>query len=199
MGNMLSAKVHIRGIRPMLWHKFGPESIPLEKQERTGVAGHDPQEWKRTVLYTKHGQLYIPASYVFGAWKNGANMTQKGLQTPVVSTLQVMEEIILINRYIPNFNGGLPEKLTEDPEEPVYLDIRGVKNPANRARNIRYRVAASPGWEAQFTLLWDATIVQRDLMHAIGIDAGRLVGIGDGRKIGFGRFDLLSFEVEEVA
>jgi hypothetical protein len=57
--NILKARVTIKGTRPILWHKFGPEAIPLEKKERGGVAGNDPTEWERTHLATMDGQLYI--------------------------------------------------------------------------------------------------------------------------------------------
>jgi len=35
-------------------------------------------------------------------------------------------------------------------------------------------------------------------LHSICIDAGRYVGIGDGRKIGFGRFQVVKFEVNDA-
>jgi CRISPR/Cas system endoribonuclease Cas6 (RAMP superfamily) len=66
--------------------------------------------------------------------------------------------------------------------------VRSVKNPATRARNVRYRVAASKGWTATFTIMWDKTVVAREEMKAAIRDAGMFVGIGDGRSIGFGRF-----------
>jgi len=200
MSNIVTAKVSIKGARPLLWHKFGPESIPLEKQERTGVAGNDPQEWARTVLHTKEGQLYLEPSYIFGSLRDAARYTKKGrgsIQKYVVATLQVVEDRVLIDRWIPNFNDGPPAELTQDSDEPVYLDVRGVRNPTNRARNVRYRVAASPGWQTTFTLLWDCTIVSREQMQAVAIDAGRLVGLGDGRSIGFGRFEVVEFEMSE--
>jgi len=38
------AEVSIEGLRPLLFHVFGPEALPLEKQERTDVTGNDPEE-----------------------------------------------------------------------------------------------------------------------------------------------------------
>ena len=200
MSNIVTAKVSIKGTRPLLWHRFGPESIPLEKKERTGVAGNDPQEWQRTVLHTKEGQLYLEPSYVFGTMRDAAKYTKSGrylIQKYLVATLQVEDDRVLVDRWIPNFNDGAPTELTQDPDEPVYLDVRGVRNPTNRARNVRYRVATSTGWQTTFTLLWDCTIVSREQMEAVAIDAGRLVGLGDGRSIGFGRFELVEFVMGE--
>lgn len=48
--NIVTAHVVIEGKRPLLWHHFGPDALPLEKRERTGGAGNDPHEWKRAHL-----------------------------------------------------------------------------------------------------------------------------------------------------
>jgi hypothetical protein len=36
---LVAAKVAIRGTRPLLWHRFGMDAIPLEKKPKQGVAG----------------------------------------------------------------------------------------------------------------------------------------------------------------
>lgn len=197
---MITATLTVRGVRPLLWHRFGPDSMPLEKQERTGVAGNDPEEWRKTVLYTNEGQLYIEPTYVFGCLREAAKYTKRGrgtLMVAVSATLQVLNDRILIDRWIPGFDDRLPETLPTDPDCPVYLDVRGVKNPATKGRNVRYRVAAAPGWVANCRLVWDNTVVSRGELEAITIDAGRLVGLGDGRSIGFGRFEVEAFEIAE--
>lgn len=196
--NILKAAVTIEGSRPIFWHKFGPEALPLEKQERSGVAGNDPEEWKKTVTATTDGQLYVDSSYVFGSLRDGARYTKKGrgsIQSLVSATLQVVDTFVLFDRHLPDGLNSLPT----DPSAPVYLDIRGVRNPTTKGRNVRYRVAASPGWRCSFTLQWDKTVVDRNQMQAVCIDAGKLVGIGNGRAIGMGRFEVINFEVLEDA
>jgi CRISPR/Cas system endoribonuclease Cas6 (RAMP superfamily) len=64
-------------------------------------------------------------------------------------------------------------------------------------RNVRYRIVASPGWECSFTLEFDKTVVSREQMGAVLLDAGKLVGIGNGRKIGMGRFEVVSVEFSD--
>ncbi|MBX0331279.1 hypothetical protein K2Z83_26880 [Oscillochloris sp. ZM17-4] len=194
MATILTVDVTIQGIRPLLWHSFGPETIPVSgKRERTGVAGNDPDEWRRTVLVTPEGQLYLPASAVFGCLRDGARFTRKGrgsIQPALVATLQIVDEHVVINRF-------LPEPLPTDVQSPVFLHISSVKNPATKARNVRYRVAASAGWQTRFTLQVDPTVISRGELEAVVIDAGRLVGIGNGRQIGMGRFEVRSFAVRE--
>lgn len=192
MSNIVRMAVTIRGTRPLLWHAFGPDAIPLEKQERTGVAGNDPEEWKKTVLVTKEGQLFIEPTYVFGCLRDAARYTRQGkgsIQTKVAATLQIDDTRILLDRW-------MPEDLTRDDEQPVYLDVRSVRNPSTKARNVRYRVAASAGWVMTFTLLFDKTIVSRPEMQAVLNDAGTLCGIGDGRSVGFGRFAVENVSAE---
>ncbi|MES2464888.1 MAG: hypothetical protein V4671_30350 [Armatimonadota bacterium] len=192
MSNIVRATVSIQGVRPLFWHAFGPDAIPLEKQERTGVAGNDPEEWRKTVLVTKDNQLYIEPTYVFGCVRDAAKYTKKGrgsIQTNVAATLQIVEDRVLIDRYLPEGVENI-----RDSDEPVYLDVRSVRNPSTKGRNVRYRVAASAGWKTSFTLLFDRTIVSRPEMQAVLTDAGTLVGVGDGRSIGFGRFVVTSFE-----
>ena len=191
---MLKAKVVIRGNRPLLWHRFGPETIPLERTERTGVAGRDPDEWRTTYLATAEGQLYVQPTSIYGCLRDGARHTKKGrgtLQRQVTSTLEVSDDRVLTDRVMPK--GDPPY----DPTAAVYIDVQSVVNPGTRKRNVRYRVAASPGWTAQFNIAWDETIVSQNEMRAVAIDAGRLEGLGDGRSIGFGRFEVEKFTVEK--
>lgn len=193
--NIVNAEVKINGIRAILWHRFSLDTLPLEKKERTGVAGNDPEEWKFTVLRTNENQLYIEPSYIFACLRDGAKYTKKGrssLQPLIAATLQVLDDKILLDRY-------LPENITTNPNEPVYLDIRSVKNPVTRARNIRYRVCSSPGWNAKFNIAWDKTIISKAEMEAIVLDAGMYSGLGDARNIGFGRFKLEEFTIKDNA
>lgn len=192
---IIKASVTIVGIRPILFHSFSMDSISLGKKEKTGVAGNDPEEWKRSVLITKDNQLYVDQTYIFGCLRDAGKHTKSGrgsLQTKVASTLSVVGNIVLLDRFLPS-----EDKLTQDKEALVYLDIRSVKNPATKGRNIRYRIAASPGWTATFQIKWENTVVSRAQMEGIIKDAGALVGIGDARSIGMGRFEVQSFLILE--
>lgn len=196
--NMLTAQIEIQGTRPFLFNWFGPDTIPLEKKERTGVAGNDPEEWKRTYRATEDGTLYVNGDYAFGCLKEGAVYTKRGrsnLQKSLRATLRVLDDIILMDRRLPDPISLLETKPYRDPSLPVYLDVRSVINPGSGARNLRYRVAASAGWKMTFSIEWDKTVVSRNEMEAIAIDGGRFEGIGNGRKIGMGRFDVVKFEV----
>jgi hypothetical protein len=195
MSNIVQARVEIQGTRPLLLNKFGPESIPLTKAERTGVAGNDPEEWKKRICWTEDRQLCLEAPAVFACMRDGGRYTKKGrgtLQPEIVATVQVCEDRILLDRFLPE------GELLADPAAPVYCDARGVRMKASGSWNVRYRLAASKGWLVTFHVLWDKTILSRGQLQAVCIDAGRYAGIGDGRKIGFGRFTVVRFEVNDA-
>ena len=190
------AEVSIRGTRPLLWHRFGIEALSPDRKTKRGVAGNNPEEWRKTILQTSTGQLYLEPSYIFGCLRDGAKHTPVGrssLQPKIVSTLRIRDNQILIDRWVPK--GGPP---LQQEDKPVYIDVRGVRNPTTKGRNIRYRLAASIGWKARFGILWDDTIIAVEQMKAVINDAGPLQGLGDGRRIGFGRFELESFDLVDA-
>lgn len=101
---ILKATITIIGNRSILFHRFSVDSIPLGKTEKTGVAGNDPEEWKRTVSKTKDNQLYVDSTYVFGCLRDGGKHIKSGkgsIQTKVASTLNVVSDIILLDRFLP--------------------------------------------------------------------------------------------------
>jgi len=207
MSNIVRARVVIKGVRPLLQHRFGLDAIPLEKQERTGVAGNDPEEWRRSCMITADGQLYVEPTYCFGMLRDAAKYTKSGkgsIQSKVAATLQVTDDIVLIDRFFPGFPNGhkFDVKQAEPPPVndlslPVFLHVCSVKNPATKGRNLRYRVAAATGWHAAFNLMWDRTVVSCAEMEAVCRDAGTLVGLADGRSVGFGRFTVEEMEIDK--
>lgn len=191
--SLIKANVKIRGIRPMLFNNFTIHSIPLEKREKSGVPGNDPEEWKKSFLVTPEQQLYLEPSYIFSCLRAGAKHTPKGrgtLEPALSASLQVLDDKIKINRFLPNEN-----EITRDSSQEVYIDVRPVSR--RGVKNIRYRLATSPGWESEFNIMWENTLISRNQMQSICIDAGSFAGLGDARKIGFGRFELLDFIVFE--
>ncbi|MEH7236237.1 hypothetical protein [Bacillus sp. JJ1562] len=187
---LMYAKVRIKGSKPLLIHLFTPETLSLERRERSGVAGNDPEEWKRTYTANENGQLYVDPSYIFGCMREASKYTKSGrgsIQPKLSATLQVLSSRIYFNRF-------MPEEITQDENEPVYLDVRSVRNPTTKGRNIRYRVAISSGWETEFEIIWDNTVLASQQIQAVLYDAGMLVGLADGRSIGYGRFEVNTIE-----
>ena len=186
-----TVEVKIKGIRPLLFNNFSIESIPLKRTTKSGVAGNNPEEWKSSFCTTEEGQLYFEPSYIFSCLRSGGKYIPKSrgsMESDVAATLQVLSEKILLNRYV-----KCKESITSNSANEVYIDIRPVSR--RGVKNIRYRLATMKGWESNFLLSWDSTLISIEQLHAICIEAGSFAGLGDGRKIGFGRFEVLSFEL----
>lgn len=194
---MKTAKVGIKFTRPYWFHAFPIDAIGGGRKEKTGSAGNDPEEWKRTYRATPDGDLYLPSEQIFASLCNGGRHTKAGrgsIMKKVAATLQVVENQILLDRQLPSWATNGNEPMVNEYVEPVYVDVRPVRNPSTRGGNIRYRLACSPGCRANFTILFDPTIVAEAQMHQVCIDAGALEGLGNGRSIGMGRFEVVSFE-----
>ena len=157
--------------------------------------------WKKTVLMTPERQLYLPGTYFFSCLRDAAYLTTRKRQTQrdIVATLQIQDSVALIrDRFVPE-KPDLVEQYDARDRPEVYVDVSAVKNPGSGGRNVRYRVATIPGWRCEFQMLWDRTIVATQLMEAICLDAGTLVGLGDGRNIGFGRFKIQQFKYADTS
>ena len=190
---MLQFKIKIKGVKPLLWHAFTPSALSIETKPQSGKVGNNPSEWRDTVLVDPDNKLFIPAEYLFASLREGSKNVKVGrgtLKNKVISCLTVMDSIIYIkNRALP-----AEKDLGTNPLDPVFLDIRGVVNPSTKGRNVRYRIAASAGWEASFSVQWDDRVISVEQMQQIAECSGLYAGIGDGRAIGMGRFEILEFK-----
>lgn len=189
----VAAKIKIEGIKPILFHTFPIDTLDSGRG-RKGSTGKDEEEWKSTVLMNEKRELYILSSYIIGAIREGGKHIKVGkgsLSKKVGSSLECSDDRIFLDGL------KVPEEkeLTKLTTDPVYLDIRSVVNPATKGRNLRYRIAAKPGWSFSTIMYWDDFAVSKEHMKVAVESAGIFDGIGDGRKIGFGRFKLISFEM----
>jgi hypothetical protein len=188
---MKIARVNIQFTRPFLTHALNPDALSDKPKEKRGSAGNDPEEWKDTMRVKPDGQVYLTGDMIFSCIRGGAKHVRSGrgnLKNKVAATLQVVEDEILLDRFL------VSDPPINDKTAAVYVDVRGVRNPSTKGANIRYRLATSPGAIASFSVRFDPTIVSPNEVHQAIIRAGDLEGLGDARAIGFGRFEVMSFE-----
>lgn len=192
--SLTTATVRIKGTRPILFHAFCEDVLSDTKRKSSGNAGNNPEEWKDTVTMDEDRHLYVTGMNLFSMLKNAAKHTKIGrgtISAKVGATLQIAPKMYYLKeRFVPT-----QDVIDRVETKPVYLHVCSVKNPNTKGRNLRYRVAASPGWEVSFDIEWDERIVSRQHMLQVCQDAGILEGLNDGRSIGFGRFDVISFEL----
>lgn len=189
----VSAKIKIKGTRTLLFCGFSISALSDMKPKK-GTTGNNPEEWKETVLMNADRVPFVHDTYLVRSISEGGKELKVGksnLSKKIYSCL----EVSAVHSGKIYFEGmKVPEAPTTDDTQPVYLDVRSVVNPMTKGRNVRYRIALKPGWELTFTINWDDSLVSKDQMQTCVTNGGMYQGIGDGRKIGFGRYEVVSFE-----
>lgn len=200
MSNIKKARVKIVGTRPLLFHRFKVDILEKTgRKEKAGSAGNNPEEWRETFFADGEGHLFLPSIYLFSSLRDGSKYVKEGkgsISKKVAATLQVMDDIVYLNRWMPKgYETIATADFTQNPMDEVFLHVCGVVNPSTKGRNVRYRVACSPGWEAEFEILWDSSIVSQAQIKDVLDSTGTLTGLADGRGIGYGRFEVAEFNV----
>ena len=190
---MKRARIKIKGKTALLFHKFSIDVLTNKSKQKSGSTGNDPEEWK-TTIFNDGKKLYMPGAYFFSTFLAGASYVKLGRGTiakKLAGCMTVVTEKSYLNRELPDDPENIEtENMPLDSSQPVYLDVRGVKNPATKGRNVRYRVALSPGWECSVEIEFDDTVISKDDIKRCVENAGKFSGIADGRTIGHGRFEV---------
>lgn len=169
---MKSVNVTIKGITPLLMHRF-----PLEPVE--AIEKKTKEEQAEIAAYRIPGdsrELYIPGAGLQRALVAGATFSKgKGrstLQKPVAACVLVLPEYV-----------GLGTK-------EYAIDARAVVVPATKGRVVRFRPRLD-AWEVSFQIDYDDTLLKETELRRVVDDTGSRVGLLDfrpERKGPFGRF-----------
>lgn len=189
------------GTKPFLYHKFNIEAITDTKKPKEGSSGNQPSEWKKTI-WNEGKRLFVPGFYFLSAFTTAGKYVKIGRGTiskQVASAVTILDERVYFNRELPDELDNLDNNnISKDSSSPVYLDIRAVSNPNTKGKNIRYRLALSPGWEFEVAFMWDDSIISADQMKSTVEALGKLVGFSEGRTIGYGRFEITEWSVSKA-
>ena len=180
---MKKVQVEIRGITPLLIHRFTEEAEQGKKTRRVEVKNRDPRdEATKNAYIANDGTYFFSAFSIPNAMGNaGANHkatgSRKSLRFVVPSAIRMATDTITI------LNGSGPAKTFE-------VDSRPVTIPATKGRVMRHRPRFNQ-WGARFELEVDDDLLSEEMAHQLLSEAGQSIGIGDFRpeKRGpFGRF-----------
>ncbi len=162
------AHVKIRGVAPLIHHRFAPA-------EQGGGIPRPEEEAIRALYKDENDVPYQPASHVKAALvKAGAQINWKKRKT--------YKDLIKSSVFIE------PEKIKLDTPWEIYTCPVVI----NRARILRSRPMFAI-WEVEFDIVnYHNEVMLERLQECLGI-AGAMIGIGDGRPE-YGRFDVIEFE-----
>ena len=178
---MKTVAVTIKGVTPLLMHRFPMAGADDTSKSRTGVP-----DWKaeaEVALYRdEKGIIYQPASHIEGALKQAS----KTLKVPGKRGATYSKLVGSALSVVPD---AIPHKIQD-----WHTDARPVV--IQRARIIRYRPVFDK-WELAFEILiaddqLPAEVVKQAIDHA-----GQYVGIGDfrpGKGGKFGKFIVTEFK-----
>ena len=193
---MYTIDVTIRGIAPLLQHKFPLATLSTlmdGARRKTGSVNYS-QEWLET-MYTHDGYLIQPATHIEGALvRAAAGFRVKGSKNKTYKDL--MKAYVLVSPdEIPHQRNGEavaapgPE-LALQPTDQLSVNIQRVI--IGRAAVARMRLQVHTGWELAFTITVNDDQIQPEVVQTILAEAGRAVGIGDYRPR-YGRFTIAAF------
>lgn len=186
---MKTIDVEIRGITPLLIHRFG-EDAEIGKPTRRVVveAVRDPRaEATKAAYIANDGTFFFSAFSIPNAMgAAGSNHKMRGsrktLRFVVPSAVRMTTDTVTI------LNGAGPAKDFD-------VDARPVTIPATKGRIMRYRPRFEQ-WGAQFRLVIADELLDPETAHQLLTEAGQTIGIGDFRpeKRGpFGTFRVTKF------
>jgi hypothetical protein len=190
---MKSISVTIKGVTPLLQHRFGEQAeIDVQKSTRkmTVQTTETPREAASKVSYRlPSGEFYFPGAAISRLLRDaGSNHklknSRKSTKFLVPAAVLVPQDAIVIT----NGDGKTPAKDFE-------VDSRPVVIPATKGRVMRHRPRFDC-WSATFTIEIDEDILPAEFIHQLLIEGGTKQGIGDFRpeKGGpFGRFQVTNW------
>lgn len=186
---MKTINVEIRGVTPLLIHRFTEQSEQAKNTRKMKMENFDPRaEATKAAYIAADGTFYFSAASIPGCLGNaGSNHKMRGsrksLRFVVPSAVRMTNDTVTI------LNGSGPAKDFE-------VDARPVTIPATKGRIMRYRPRFNE-WGAKFDLLVNDDLLDVDTVHQLLNEAGMTIGIGDFRpeKRGpFGTFRVVNFK-----
>lgn len=190
---MKTVKVTIRGVTPLLQHRFGEAAeINVQKSTRkmTVQTEETPRQAAGKVSYrNSSGQFYIPGA-AFARLLREAGGNHKLKQSRKSVKFLVPAAVLVAQDEVPITNGD-GVSLVKDFE----VDSRPVVIPATKGRIMRHRPRFDC-WSAAVAIEIDDDILPVEFVHQLMTEGGHKIGIGDFRpeKGGpFGRFRVVEF------
>jgi hypothetical protein len=179
------AEVVIRGVAPLLMHRWSCEDVLEKSKARKGSAAKKTDNVEAYIYRCDDGTIGIPGTYLIGSITDPRNGSAKYLQDPRSPRKSALD---LYRAGVVSLT--LCASLGKDSWD--YIDQRRVT--VQRAGITRSRPAFNVGWEATFQLevLTPEYIRPEDLLTVL-TQAGRLVGVGDFRP-SYGRFQVVRFD-----
>ena len=172
--------VKIRGLRPLLHHRYPEPEEKTAKGRRSTVFNPEQEAKKCLYISANNGKIYQPAEHIEGAMIKGATQIQfKGKKT--------FKDIVAQNLIVQPREILLPQKYR--------IDVTTGVIPATRGR-VPIARPAWDEWELEFDVIDTSSYedINTEILRNIMEEAGK-VGIGTFR-LKYGKFEVV--DVKEI-
>jgi len=173
----MKVKCRIRGVAPLLQHRFPEESDDVQIKKRTGSIDYST-EVEKAIFKNEDGVIYEPSEHIEGCLRKAASSFRIPGQGKKTYKDMMLSSIVVE-----------PEMIPLEPQE-YEVDKRSVI--IGRARVFRYRPRWD-NWELDFNVNILDEQLTPDSLKEILIYGGAAKGIGDYRPK-FGRFEVTEFK-----
>lgn len=175
--------VTIEGVAALLFHRWSVEAVAEKAASAKGSAAKKSDNVESYVYRNEAGEICLPGEYLRMAVVTAARYRQDP-RSPRKSAMDLYKAGVV----------SLTEMASLGVTDWDYLDARRVT--VNRAGITRQRPAMNAGWQAEIQFMINTPeYISPPTLHAVLIDAGRLVGVGDFRPT-YGRFQVKSFATD---
>lgn len=180
----------IRGISPLLQHRFGEAAQQSGSSRTQLVEDLTPREAAERAVYRDEKGFFFPGAAISRMLREaGSGHKMKGSRKSVKYI--VPAAVIVEQDTIPILNGDGRSRAKD-----YEVDSRPVTIPATKGRIMRHRPRFDE-WSADFSLIVDTEVLPDTLIHQLLAEGGSRIGIGDFRpeKGGpFGRFQITNWK-----
>jgi hypothetical protein len=177
-----TAKVTIRGSAAILFHRWSNEAVAEKAAAAKGSRAKKSDNLESYVYRCENGHLGLPGEYLRQAIIGAARFRQDP-RSPRKSAMDLFKAGVV----------SLTELADLGVKDAAYIDRRRVLIQRNAIT--RERPALREGWEATIeVMVLLPEYIDRDTLHEVITNAGRLIGVGDFRPT-YGRFQVTQFKV----
>lgn len=175
-------QVTIRGIAPLLFHRYNCESVESKRNAKKGSAEKNTDDIESYVWRNEKGELCLPGEYLRGSII-GAAKFQQDPRSPRKSAMDLFKAGVI----------SLTPLASLGAKNWDLLDKRRVCVQRNAIP--RSRPCFNEGWTATIILqIQLPEYIDQSMLNTMIQQAGRLIGVGDFRPT-FGRFSIVKFTV----
>lgn len=189
---MYTVDVEVTGIAPLLQNQFPVptlEEMSSGGTKKTGATDYS-EEWREKLYANGHGVFQPAVHFEASMVKAAVAFRVKGQGRKTYKDLFKSSVFVTPDEILHGVD--VPEDLTTDGDEQLYIDMRPVV--VQRARVIRMRPTFKSGWKLEFQIEVLDDAIPQSMAQDILAHAGKTVGIGDFRPR-MGRFNVTSWQV----